>query len=72
MLKAGDELSINLKDIPDLEGAKKGEVVEISISCKVIGTHTHATGKTERMIDLEVMEFEADEYGEEDEEEDEE
>lgn len=69
MIKAGDELSISLKDVPELANAKKGDEIEICIACKVIGQHTHSLGKTEKMIDLEVMEFEAEAEDEDEEEE---
>ena len=69
MLKFGDEVSINLKDVPELKDAEKGEEIELAITCRVIGKHTHSAGKTEEMIDLEVIGFET-ENGREDGEED--
>ena len=69
MLKIGDEISLNLKDVPDLKDCKKGDEVELEFKCKVIGQHSHSLGKTEKMIDVQVVEIEADYEGEDDGEE---
>jgi hypothetical protein len=54
----GQELSVDSSLDKDLLAYKDGDEFEIVVKVKKMGEHTHSIGKTEHMVDLQILEIE--------------
>ena len=50
----GAELSINVKEVPELDGLSTGSKCKICIEGTKLGQHTHVAGKKETMADIRI------------------
>lgn len=54
----GQEISVNVKEVPELDGLKAGSKVCIKVYGTKLGQHTHVAGKKETMADVRIESLE--------------
>lgn len=50
----GQELSVNVKEVPELDGLKAGAQCTLVVTGEKLGQHTHVAGKKETMADIRI------------------